>query len=130
VHLSSLEEINDFFTSSVKKHSPSLLIVQIVNYDRILEKGITRLDDIKNQGLVFKRAYEITGSNRLITFKTGLYFDDNSCFEDSTRLFALLKDELIDSAARAGFRDIQLYGSYKEDNWSPDSFHTIAVCRK
>ena len=65
-------------------------IIQIINYDRVLKHGQTKLPDIFHEevGLKFFRSYEVDGNEKYVDFKTKLHLKDK-VEEHATKLIPL-----------------------------------------
>ena len=73
VHLGSKEAVGAAVTEMKEHLAPSgSIVLQIINFDRVLEKGITSLPTLKNEdiGLVFQRNYTRDETPGLINFDT------------------------------------------------------------
>lgn len=138
VHLQSKQAIETFLLESAKNLNYKKIIIQIVNYDRIVSKNIQELPLIKSNSLTFERSYiynvddiKMQDSKEKIGFCTKITLHNSKeVFHGSTWLIPLKKDELQTMLVNAGFNKIQIYGSYREDEWCLDSFHTIMVANR
>lgn len=133
VHLENNEIIKKFLYSaknSLKENGK--LLIQIVNYDRILEKNIKRLPTIKNneENLVFERYYEYLEQEHKINFKTILKVDNNT-FENNVLLHPITSEEIKELLKEVGFSSINFYGDFTQSNYEPiESFPLIIVAEK
>ncbi len=107
------------------------LILQTVNYDRILKNHITQLPDITNHkaGLIFTRQYDFR-TDGLIDFKTTLIQNGSdggqrSLGNGQVPLRPLTKKDLEGFLQEAGFIDLQFYGDFKRRPLSWDSQATV-----
>ncbi|HHU91542.1 MAG TPA: class I SAM-dependent methyltransferase [Halanaerobiaceae bacterium] len=130
VHLNNAEEIYDFLKACRKSLKPGgKLLLQTVNYDRILAKGVNTLPTIANEevNLRFERYYEYLPDKDKIDFKTILMIDDKE-IENHVLLYPVKSTELVGLLEKAGFTDIQKYGGFKKNKFEPlDSFPLIIV---
>lgn len=120
VHLNSLDEISDFLKQSkaVLKLNGKLLL-QIVNYDRILAKNIKKLPCIENDEIVFERNYCYRKTENRIDFNTRLTVKSTQqIIENSIELLPLLKKELTSLLNKAGFNNCNYYGNFKQESHS------------
>ncbi len=104
-------------------------IIQILNYDRILDRNIEELPLLETPGALFRRRY--IRRDGLLRFVTAL--EDKETGEvqrGDIALYPLRKQELTDLCARAGFGPPEYYGNYRGEAHTSDSFVTIAYCRK
>jgi len=131
VHLDSLAEIEN----TVKKFNNVLadegkLLIQIVNYDRILNNQITELPLIERpkNGLTFIRTYDHVDGK--IKFNGKLIINhppDVNTYNNTVELYPLTSKQLKSSLESAGFHNIKLYGSFKGEDYHTDSPALIAV---
>ena len=130
VHLDNAEEIFDFLKACRKSLKPGgKLLLQTVNYDRILAKGVNTLPTIANEevNLRFERYYEYLPDKDKVDFKTILKIDDKE-IENHVLLYPVKSTELVGLLEKAGFTDIQKYGGFKKNKFEPlDSFPLIIV---
>lgn len=132
VHLENEAEIKsvlkDFYTLLSESGE---VIIQIVNYDRILDKNVTNLPTIDNQEKKVKliRNYELVNAEQ-VNFKTKLITPDGE-FENSVPLYPLRSEELQEIVKKIGYTAIDFYGSFNYRDYSPQgSFPLIAVIKK
>jgi len=112
-------------------NSPGRTVLQIVNFDRILAAGDTRLPLIEREGLCFKRIYRPQGEESLL-FDSELSVTGRdkvaARFENSVLLRPLRRADLEALLFEAGFKVVRVYGDYKyEEYHATDSQATIAV---
>tara|TARA_R110001583_G_scaffold35585_1_gene118177 strand:- start:24492 stop:25217 length:726 start_codon:yes stop_codon:yes gene_type:complete len=123
VHLNSLDEIADFLQQSkaVLKSNGKLLL-QIVNYDKIIEKNIKQLPLIENDEILFERNYHYSKSENKIDFNTRLTVKaTQQIIENSIELLPLLKNELAILLKNAGFNNCNYYGNFNKEPYTIDS---------
>lgn len=132
VHLNSRDEITSLLSSINELLSTNgRLVIQIINYHRILEKHISYLPTIKNEDakIEFIRNYIHNGDK--ITFNTILKTPDNGDFVNNIDLLPLRPDDLISTLKSAGFNVLATYGNFKGNEFQPlDSMAFILVCEK
>lgn len=119
VHLSNLEEIQDFLViakSLLKKDGR--LIIQIINFDRIILKEINELPAIVNEeiGLRFERYYRLDKEENRVWFRTVLSVDGRM-LENEIPLFPLQSDDLNDLLKKAGFKKVKLFGDFNGSDY-------------
>lgn len=130
VHLNNNEEISKFLRScknSLKENGH--VLIQIVNYDRVLAKNVKSLPTIENDGanLVFERYYNYLPDQHKIEFKTILKVD-NDTLENSVLLHPIKSTELIELLEELDFKNIKLYGNFNKDAYKPmESFPLVIV---
>jgi glycine/sarcosine N-methyltransferase len=127
VHLKNLNELNVFFAEIRKVLKPSSpLLFQIINYERILEQNITNLSTIDNEHISFERNYCYKKSENSVEFSTILTLKETGVkIKNNVSLYPLLSAEINDLLTANGFTDINYYGSFKKDNFVPDSLPLI-----
>ncbi|WNS76532.1 methyltransferase domain-containing protein [Bacillus sp. DTU_2020_1000418_1_SI_GHA_SEK_038] len=134
VHLESHAEIS----KTLKKISnvlaeDGILIIQTVNYDRVLQHHITDLPliELPNKGIIFKRTYDHFENK--INFNGTLTVNQSSgihTYTNSVELYPLTSNELNESLIMAGFRKVELFGDFKGSEYSPDSPALIGIAYK
>lgn len=130
VHLDSREEVKMFFQ---KVHNllknKGLFIVQIINYDRIIDKKIESLPTIDNDEINFVRNYKIIGDK--VEFITKLNIKkENLTTDNNIKLLALKKEEIEKMLLETGFGDLEFYGNFFGEKLTQDSEALIFVARK
>ena len=132
VHLQNQEEIG----SAVEQMAGLLqtggsLLLQIMNYDRILHYGIDRLPTIREEdgSLVFERRYLRDGTAERIFFDTTLTVNGER-YENSIPLFPLRYAQINQILQNAGLRDICFFGDFLETPYSLDSYVLVAKASK
>jgi len=125
VHLASEAEIRAtlrrIFFALV---SGGTAVIQIVNYDRILDRRITALPTIRNAGTTFTRSYVFDGGT--VRFRTRLDAGGASYAAD-TPLFPLRARALEAGMASAGFAGIVLHGDFDQGPFDPgESIYIVA----
>lgn len=123
VHLNSLDEIADFLQQSktILKSNGKLLL-QIVNYDKIIEKNIKQLPLIENDEIIFERNYSYRKSANKIDFNTRLTVKSSQqIIENSIELLPLLKKEITILLNNAGFNNCNYYGNFNMELFAIES---------
>ena len=123
VHLNSLDEIADFLQQSKTALKPNKkLLVQIVNYDKILTKDIKQLPLLENDEIVFERNYYYRKLENKIDFNTRLKVKSTlQIIENSIELLPLLKKEIALLLNEAGFNNCNFYGNFNQESYTIDS---------
>jgi len=129
VHLKNDDEIQSFLNdvrSLVNENGK--LVIQIVNYDRILSKNIDSLPTITNNeiGLSFKRLYEYNQKDNIIKFKTILEID-NKQIKNEIPLYPVLSDKLLNLLKKAGFNKVDFFGDFKESPYNKDNSFALVL---
>jgi len=133
--LAHLLEKNDLMKAlaAMRKvlHSPGRAVLQIVNFDRILAAGDTKLTLIEREGLRFTRTYRPWGEERLL-FDSVLEVtgkdEGADRFENCVILRPIRRADLETLLLEAGFTVVRAYGDYNYGEYrAADSQATIAV---
>ena len=130
VHLDNIQQVEDFLFSSYKLlKKGGHLLIQIVNYDRVIDKDIKSLPYIDNDKISFERNYSLVDGK--VKFDTVLYSKtEDKTYTNSINLLALRKTDLENILKKLSFEEIQFYSNFKKDSWSLDSMPTILSCKK
>lgn len=132
VHLENLLQIKDFLVNAKKLlETDGSLVIQIINFDRILLRDIKSLPTIEDKdiGLSFERNYNYHKQNNIIFFNTKLSVE-GQIFENEIPLYPLLQDELVDAVTEAGFKKIKLFGDFNGNEYDKyNSFMLVLWAR-
>lgn len=127
VHLNNSEEIEDFLkqTKIILKPGGKLLL-QIINYDRILAYDIQSLPLIQNENIKFERYYKYHAERKKIIFETILTVKErNRVIKKKVELYPILKNEIKNILSKAGFATVLFYGNFKKENITATSVPLI-----
>ncbi len=130
VHLNQEDQVAQAIRSfhTVLKED-GVLILQILNYEKVIKDQITTLPLIDNDYVRFERAYDL-GDN-LITFKTKLTIKETGIStEESTTLMPLKKDQLASLLLENGFTDLKWFGNYDGKPFANEDLTLIVVAKK
>ena len=106
-------------------------IVQIINYNRVIEKNIKNLPTIDNEKVKFVRDYEYDKSIGKVDFITELTIKEaNLNIKNNIKLLALTKIEIQKFLGEIGFRNIEFYGDFEGRELSDNSEAVIFVAQK
>jgi 2-polyprenyl-3-methyl-5-hydroxy-6-metoxy-1,4-benzoquinol methylase len=131
VHLKNKEKIEEFIKDIYDMLSDeSALVIQIVNYDRIIKHNVKALPTIerKEKGVSFIRNYNYKEEEEKVEFQTELIIsktDKEEKYENTVDLIALKKDEIKDMFEKTGFKDINIYGGFLEEEFNEESFALV-----
>ena len=117
VHLPSAKLIRQMLDGVYKilKNGGQFLL-QILNYDYILDEQVSVLPVIETENIRFIRKYVIEEISPLIRFQTQLQIKkDEQIVSNETSLFALKSAQLIKLLKEAGFSEIELFSNFKKD---------------
>jgi len=121
VHLEDLAEV----TSVVSKLHDLLktsgkLIIQIVNYDRILAEKVTELPFINRETkqISFSRTYD--HENNKLIFK-GVLIIDEEIFRNKVSLLPITSNQLEQTLLSVGFKSVKKFGSFNGEPFTKKS---------
>ncbi len=117
--------------------SPTLrgsLILQLLNYDYLLQERPKQLPLVETEHVRFEREYSYTtgaktGSKDIrVVFATRLQIKSTGeVYEDSLELYPLRRSELETLLESAGFGRVKFYGGFDGSPLEADSFPLVAV---
>lgn len=130
VHLSSREEVVHFFNSVYNSlKNGGLFIVQIINYNRIIQEEIKELPLIDNEFINFKREYKLYDG--WLDFITTLDIKKSGQrINNSLPLLALTEEEIRKITYDTGFRELKFYGNLQGDPLLKTSIPLLFSCIK
>lgn len=129
VHLETKELIQKMLKGvrTVLKPGGTFLL-QILNYDYILNEKVTKLPLIETENIKFIRKYKIERNNPLIQFQTDLYLKkENSTISNETSLLALQSEELHELLQHSGFSEIELFLNFKQEPFGGNHLRLVVV---
>ncbi|TCO07091.1 class I SAM-dependent methyltransferase [Natronoflexus pectinivorans] len=128
VHLQKPKDMLSFFNQCIQVLKPGgNLILQIINYDYILDFGIESLPLIENDHIKFDRRYELREQDELINFKTILTIKETkSTIINSIPLYPLRQELLNKLLNEAGFLTAKYYGGFDGSPLRQQSLHLVA----
>ena len=131
VHLGSLDEITDVLKQMNTLLPPGgALVLQVINYDRIMKYGVSELPVIRNEdvGLEFVRMYEYLNESGMINFNTVLTVKsgtDTGRFVNTVKLLPLRSADMLEALTDAGYRDIRFYGDFQFSDYNDSSYMLV-----
>lgn len=119
VHLDSRNEIDRFLKEMYGLLVPGgALILQLVNYERVLAEGIERLPSIESTRCRFERQYLRREDGR-ISFEVTLFSStEQVVFRDRNTLFPLKAQDLEDGLKAAGFSRVEFRDSFDSGDYT------------
>ena len=133
VHLTTKEQISHFLKDLYDiLNDGARVVIQIINYDRIIKNQVIELPPITNDEieLKFLRNYHISEDQKQVAFNTSLHVKDK-VEEHTTMLLPLFKEELEEIIQGAGFKIVKCCGDFKGLPFVPEeSYHCIFVMEK
>ena len=132
VHLNSEDEILAFLRQACKVLRPGgKLLIQIINYDRIIDQGIGSLPTIENDEVKFIRNYHYDATNNSLGFETNLSIKGtNEEIHNLIQLYPIRKRELEGLLRKTGFDSVSFYGNFKGEALTDNSIPLVleAIC--
>jgi glycine/sarcosine N-methyltransferase len=132
-HLTNLNAINETVKDVAKLlESDGTFIVQIVNFDRVIEEKIHSLPIIqKPNGLTFERTYEFQQEQILFHGTLSVEEDgERRQFDNKVPLYPLQSFQLVSILQNNGFSEISLFGDYQESEYTLSSPAIVIVAKK
>ncbi len=131
-HLSVEEEVAEFLQQSFRVLKPNgIILIQIINYDRILDQKLDGLPSIENGVCRFERKYHYPQNPNHIQFQTKLTIrNTGQVIENNVPLLAIRPAHLLKIVADSGFCEIEQYGSFNKDPLNSQSQPCIIKAKK
>ena len=132
VHLQSPGQILSFLVQCGQvAASGGRLLIQIVNYDRILDQEIDALPTIETPEIKFVRNYHRHTDHPLIQFETILTVKQtNRSIRNTIPLYPLRKSEDEHLLLQAGFQDVNFFGGFNRVPLESGSQSLVLDARK
>lgn len=132
VHLTDPADIYSFFKQSAYLlTSDGKLLIQIINYDRILDKKIKSLSTIENENIRFERNYNYNKTSGLIEFSTILLIKGiNKKIKNIVQLYPFRKEKITELLLKSGYKNIEYYGDFRKTSLSSESVPLIFSAKK
>lgn len=130
VHLQSTSAISEMLRAvrTVLKPKGQFLL-QILNYDYILEDRVETLPLIETENLRFVRKYKFEEGSKHVQFQTELeIIADHTRVSNITPLLALKSSELIELLEDEGFQNIKLYSNFKQEKFGGTHIPLVLSC--
>jgi len=132
VHIMEMKSIQDFFKNSHNILKPEgKLILQIINYDRILRGKLKGLPFIENDKIKFERYYDYKPEDRAVNFRTVLTIKSSGeVLYNNIQLLALRKHEIEEMIKTAGFSKLDFFCNWIYSPFNQESLPLILVATK
>ncbi len=130
VHLDSGTEVRHFLNQVVRLLKPGgKFLLQILNYDYILDQEISELPVIETSQIRFTRHYVLPRPGQAkIGFRTSLKDKLNSReLENNVSLLPIRKKELEKLLLVAGFRKLTFYSGFGREPYAADRLPLVVV---
>jgi glycine/sarcosine N-methyltransferase len=132
VHLNTMEDVSAFIRQvhAVLKKGGRFLL-QILNYDHVLDHGVRQLPLIENEKVRFERAYASDESTGLLKFRTVLTVKNaRRTIENEVSLLPIRKTQLDVILRESGFKDLEWFGDFSGNPVGDTSLPLIcAACK-
>jgi glycine/sarcosine N-methyltransferase len=127
VHLTDLSDIESFcIQAKGLLGKGGRLLLQILNYDHILDHHIKALPLIENDTIRFERFYEHEARSGLIGFRTKLTVKGTGReIDNEILLYPLRRGAFEEMLRKAGFTRISVYGDFDRKELRPDSLPLV-----
>jgi 2-polyprenyl-3-methyl-5-hydroxy-6-metoxy-1,4-benzoquinol methylase len=130
VHLESLEQVKQMAEGVFFITKPGgKFLVQILNYDYILDDQVSELPVIESENLKFIRRYAFEMNSPFIRFQTELMLkkENRSLFNETT-LFALQHRDLSNILEQAGFSAIEFFSGFHQNPFGGKHLPLVVSC--
>ncbi|MFA5814462.1 MAG: methyltransferase domain-containing protein [Bacteroidales bacterium] len=129
-HLSNMDEVREMLRQSHQVLKPGgLILLQIINFQRIFRKQLPGLPTLENDQIRFVRNYRYEGPDpEFIRFHTLLTLKETGeTIENDIPLLVISEDQLLTALADTGFHNLQTFGSFTREPFSVESQPLIVV---
>lgn len=132
VHLSNLEEVKEFISDAYDNLKPNgKLMIQIINYDRIINEGLKGLPTLETDKIKFERVYKYEANPEFVRFQTKLIVKESGeVIENDIPLLAIRPQVLREMINSVGFSAPAEFGNFQKGEFTSDSQPFILVARK
>jgi hypothetical protein len=129
VHLDTTLQMKEFFNNC--KHilkKDGTLIIQIINFDRVISKDVKSLPTIYNDemGLTFERFYRYDQISNKVFFKTVLSVEQQK-IQNEISLTPITHDEITALLNSAGFNKLNVYGDFNKSSFEKENSYMLIV---
>lgn len=129
VHLPSISEILKMLKEIRRLLKPGgKVLIQILNYHRIISKKIEQLPLIDNKHLRFERFYKKSPDSNHLDFITRLIDKkDNSLSEGKVKLYPFIPEELSSALKDSDFHSVLQWDSYQKTPFKLNTSYPLIV---
>jgi SAM-dependent methyltransferase len=128
-----MREVTSFIRNSYEiLNKNGILLVQILNYDRLLEKKIGELPLIRleEEGLSFRRKYAFSENSRTL-FTTEIEIPSKDVnISNTIPLYPLKRDQLLSTLKEEGFTIMGTFPGYVGKKFDPLSDALVVMAKK
>ena len=132
-HLTSLEEVHEMFRQASSVLKPDgLILLQIINFQRIFRNRLPGLPTLENDQVRFVRNYRFELPDpAVIRFHTLLTIKATGVtVENDIPLLAITEEQLAGELFKSGLNNLQIFGGFGKEPFTPDSQPMIIVAGK
>lgn len=132
VHLTDEDQVSEMLRQSIEALRPGgRFILQIINYDRILDQDLPGLPSIETPRLRFERHYDRIPGAEVLGFRTILHIaPEGRSIEHTVPLLALRPGRLLHLAGDAGFVQAEKFGGFDGSAFTDNSQPFILTMNK
>lgn len=126
-HLPDEERMEHFLNQCYQKLKQNgRLILQTVNYDKVLSTDDFSFPVIQKDEFSFTRRYEKVNDH---IYFTSILSVNGESTENTIPLYPITSKRLISLLTKAGFESIQIYGNFKGEDFKLDSPALVVVAK-
>lgn len=126
-HLPNEEAVMSFLRQcSMKLKQDGVLIIQQVNFDKVLAKENFAFPIIEKEDFTFTRHYQKEGDHILFTSKLTV---NGKTTENTIPLYPLQTQRLTALLTEAGFQSVERFGNFKGESYTIDSQALIVTAK-
>ena len=125
VHLDGLDAVQAFIRQCYKALKPKgKMVIQLLNYDRIIDQNIHALPMIKTPHLSFKRTYRFIGDH--VRFETSITSNQKTVSQ-STLLYPIRYGPLLKALKDARFKKIEAYDGFTDKPYDINESYALVI---
>lgn len=125
VHLNGLDAVQAFIKQCYKALKPNgKMVIQLLNYDQIIDQNIHALPVIKTPNLSFKRTYQFVDD--YVRFETTIT-SDHKTVSQSTLLYPIRYEALLKALNNAGFKKIQAHDGFTDKPYDINESYALVI---
>jgi glycine/sarcosine N-methyltransferase len=132
VHLENKAQVQQMVDGvfSVLK-SGGIFLIQILNYDYILDEQVSELPLIETEDIKFVRNYKFENQSLHVLFQTNLFLkNENEIISNETKLLALKSSEMFELLNETGFTDIEFFAGFNQTQFGGKHLPFVVSCKK
>ncbi len=132
VHLDNYAEVDELLKQASKLlKKGGYFLIQMINYDRIIDEQVTSLPTIDNQNVRFVRDYQHLATEGKINFLTQLTIKStNKVITNQVKLLTLHSLKLEEMLKNNNFCGVKMYADWQRKPACYDAVSLIISCQK